>query len=149
MAQNYVFTQDDQMNPVYCIGCRAHIPIALSNRNGGLCDACLQQRAQATQQANAVSAAVAAGFSLCPHCHAVKVQSIPQYESSRSTNNGYVRAGLLLMMLSAAFLCCVPWAFFLMFGLGAIFILGGCLAPSRHIVSTTHHCTGCGAKWVV
>jgi len=35
------FTDDDRMNPVFCIGCRTHIPKAVSNSNRGLCPACV------------------------------------------------------------------------------------------------------------
>lgn len=47
MGAPYVFTQDDQMNPVYCVQCRAHIPIAVSNANRGLCAICSNQTVQA------------------------------------------------------------------------------------------------------
>ena len=38
--QSYHFTDDDRMQPIYCIGCRKHIPRALSNQNSGYCQVC-------------------------------------------------------------------------------------------------------------
>jgi len=37
----FVFTNADRMQPVYCIGCRTHIPRAVSNAGRGLCPDCL------------------------------------------------------------------------------------------------------------
>lgn len=149
MAQNYVFTQDDQMSPVYCIRCRSHIPRAVSNSNGGLCDDCLSHQRQAAQQAQAKASAAAVGLSACPHCHALKVQSIPQYESSAAISSSYIRAGLLLILLGVALFCCVWVVAIVMVGLGFLFIIIGFLTPSRHLVSTTYHCTACDARWVI
>ncbi len=41
MNPAYSYTADDQINPVYCIGCREHIPNAISNAGRGLCPVCL------------------------------------------------------------------------------------------------------------
>ena len=35
------YTADDRMQPVYCLGCRLQLPIAMSNANNGFCDDCL------------------------------------------------------------------------------------------------------------
>lgn len=35
------FTDEDRVSPVYCIGCRTHIPRTASNANRGLCAACI------------------------------------------------------------------------------------------------------------
>lgn len=43
----YIYDAQDQMSPVYCISCRAHIPRAVSNAQAGLCHACNPHRAQA------------------------------------------------------------------------------------------------------
>jgi hypothetical protein len=40
--RSYHYTDEDHMNPVFCISCRAHIPTALSNTNRGLCLECGQ-----------------------------------------------------------------------------------------------------------
>lgn len=42
------FTDDDQLNPVYCIGCRQQTPRAVSNANRGLCAACVAKLATPT-----------------------------------------------------------------------------------------------------
>lgn len=38
---SYHFTPDDQMQPVYCVGCRQHIPRTVSAAGRGLCPLCL------------------------------------------------------------------------------------------------------------
>lgn len=55
MALNpkYSYTQDDLMQPLYCTGCRQHIPKAVSNTGNGLCPDCIAS-------ANASAAATAA-----------------------------------------------------------------------------------------
>lgn len=37
----YVYSPDDQVNPVFCTGCRLHIPRAISTAGNGLCPSCL------------------------------------------------------------------------------------------------------------
>jgi hypothetical protein len=38
---NYSYTQDDLMQPLFCTGCRQHIPKAISNVGNGLCPVCV------------------------------------------------------------------------------------------------------------
>lgn len=39
--QGYSFTDEDRMNPIYCVGCRSHIPRTVSSANRGLCPVCI------------------------------------------------------------------------------------------------------------
>ncbi len=41
MDSRYHYTRDDKMQPVYCVGCRAHIPREISSMNRGLCPDCI------------------------------------------------------------------------------------------------------------
>lgn len=36
----YQFSKDDKLIPIYCIGCRTHIPRAVSNAQRGMCNIC-------------------------------------------------------------------------------------------------------------
>lgn len=38
---NYQFTDEDKLIPIYCIGCRQHIPRTVSKSNRGLCPVCV------------------------------------------------------------------------------------------------------------
>jgi hypothetical protein len=41
MSNSWIFTDEDALAPVYCLGCRNQVPKAMSNANSGFCDECL------------------------------------------------------------------------------------------------------------
>lgn len=45
------FTDEDRLFPVYCTRCRAHVPRAVSDASGGLCEDCQLQDVAAADQA--------------------------------------------------------------------------------------------------
>ena len=77
MAQAPDFTPDDHMNPVYCIQCRVHIPLSVSQQNGRLCPDCVQvnhqAQAAADQQRQAAHAQQAAAHQAAQQISAIAI----------------------------------------------------------------------------
>ena len=59
---SYHFTPDDRIQPVYCVGCRQHIPRVVSAAGRGLCPGCLAKLQGATSPAPALTPAPVPGI---------------------------------------------------------------------------------------
>ena len=82
---SYPFTPDDQMQPVYCVDCHAHIPRAVAQQHNGRCPNCNVQRLAVHQAAVAQQQAQAAYIAslpqvapeiVCPFCRRGAIYSI-------------------------------------------------------------------------
>lgn len=146
----YNFTQDDNLNPLYCIQCRTHIPRAVSNAGRGLCPLCIAKNQQASaNQALAQQAQQAAnqqaiyqfnsGMGLCPQCHSSNLEEIIERDGSTASALG--GAGCLGTMLG---LCC----FWPMLIVTIPMSLFGATSSSR-IVGRSRLCRYCGHRWPV
>jgi len=163
MAASYVFTVDDQMNPVYCLGCRAHIPKHISNQGKGHCPTCLALQAQAqqaqaqaqqlqAQQAQAAAQAAhqaiynhATGLGRCPQCSSPNIVEAPTRQAN-GAKNGLSGAGLVLMLIGALTFCLGGGFLFIV---GLILLIVGCCLPGDRVVSVSRYCNACGYRWQV
>lgn len=146
------FSPDDQMNPVYCVRCRAHVPRAVSNANGGVCSQCyalattLAQQQIAAHQQLAVQRQQAqfnlnSGLGSCPQCSSTNVQQIHGTVANGSKNS-LVTAGAVLLLLGL----CI-WPLFII-GL-VILIVGACMQPTNPTGHISRTCNCCGFRWPV
>jgi hypothetical protein len=155
-----VFTQDDQMFPVYCLACRVHIPRLVSNANQGYCAPCLIKHNQAVADAAAAKLAADAaaadayrqklfsantGKGFCPRCSSPNLldEDTSRVNSSRGNTQG---VGCILCLLSIL-LICVGGLWLLPIGL-IVLIVGFCL-PAKTSGSRVRHCQNCGNQWAV
>ncbi len=149
MGPPYVFTQDDQMNPVYCTQCRVHIPRVVSNQGRGLCPVCIannvaisQAQAQQTAQAHQFQQAqiynTATGLGSCPQCNS---PNIIQLDLHRPSNGGgLVVGGLVLCVCS---LCCF-WPLAIV---GVVMMIMGVVQRPSQPYGTSRVCRYCGHRW--
>ncbi len=98
-----MMTVDDQMQPVYCVKCRKHIPRAVSSANGGLCGYCLivqeqeiLQQDKARARADYTRKLTQMGYKenggVCLYCAEPKLWIKPGYDK----NAGIRSAGMLM-----------------------------------------------------
>lgn len=103
-----VFTVDDQMQPVYCVSCRVHIPRALSSANGGLCDPCKADQdaraAKAVHDANQkrfYDRMKAMGYrdnkAVCLYCGQPSVWVKPGYDKNQTMRGAGCALGMLCL----------------------------------------------------
>jgi hypothetical protein len=156
---SYVFTVDDQINPVYCINCRTHIPRSVSNSGRGLCPSCIQsQRVQQAQQAAANQAALVnqqqaaanhqqavfahqTGLGFCPQCRSTNVIQIAN-RTPNGSKSGLIGAGVTMMIISV--FCLWP-----LFVVGLILLIVGACQNSNNQIGTSRVCQYCGNRWAV
>lgn len=165
MSPVYHFTDADRMQPVYCIGCRAHIPDAVSKALRGLCPVCVAkiQSPQSSQikapqpltavQAPPLASTPAANFQSsqslptngqCPRCNGNQVLDKPVYETN-GTAVGLRSGGALVTLFGALTVCLGIGAVLLSIGI-VLWIVGACI-PMRRLASLSHQCHPCGFQW--
>ena len=150
----YIFTQHDQMFPVYCTSCRTHIPRAVSNANNGLCVSCAQAQAasnalQIQSQAQAAVAsqqalwAVDTGQGICPNCKSRNVLVTALTTSTKNTAMGNA-AGIFLIL--GICLACVY--------IGIVFLIVSAFCAVVYFCSNQPKvlgyqrcCRACGNQW--
>lgn len=173
----YSFTQDDRMNPVFCIGCRQHIPVAVSNAGRGLCPDCLGRLQQAQPAPSVAPPAVHTPYAhpavpapqpnqpwyagiLTPHQpqmvpgqfgHCPQCRSPYVAEFANYAQNGSATGlrsgGCLLLLVGVLTICLGVGPFLIVLGF-ILWIVGACL-PSRTQTSTSRGCHSCGFRWQV
>lgn len=85
MISNYIFSTEDMMDPVYCTGCHAHIPLAVSTIGNGKCLQCqladklndarkYKRKWQHWQRINDALLKAADEIPFCPQCQCPSVQ---------------------------------------------------------------------------
>lgn len=161
----YFFSQEDQMFPVYCTDCRAHIPKIISNQNGGLCPTCLakttlqfQQRvvSQMQAQAQAQTAQKAqqqalfdknTGLGKCPQCQSTNIVQFDNKVENQGQANAFGITGLVCIAVGAITFCVGG---FLLVGLGIFFLLGATISSfQKQKINTSRQCEHCGYRWQV
>lgn len=161
MSAPFLFTPDDQIYPVYCTQCRAHIPRAVSNAGHGLCPSCIQANQAAAvasaAQAQAAQAAQAqaqqqqrhalyhtnTGMGLCPQCSSPNIVQVVD-QVPNPAKNALMGAGCLLALVGV-FLCFL--GFLLPVGI-VLMIVGACL-PANKATGLSRSCRYCGHRWAV
>jgi hypothetical protein len=159
MSNSYVFLDEDEFNPIYCVECRLHIPRAYSDANRGLCADCLE--AQEKAAANALAQKQAAlnqqaaqdaqrqqlvystntGRGKCPQCSSVNIAET-QERVSNSSGGTMKATGCVLIVVSI--ICFWPLAI-----VGIVLCVLGMFTPSTAVVGTSRSCQACGYRWKV
>lgn len=149
----WVFTTDDQVNPVVCLGCRELIPRAVFNSGLGYCPACIESRTevQAELTQNAILAehrkvkameAVAdaglhedTGLGMCPYCRSKNVVESRRYRPGVL----FLGFGVILAYLLFGEFGVIPAAI-------AVAVIIASLWNDPRLV-TSRHCRYCGSRW--
>lgn len=155
--QPFVFTQDDLMQPVYCIQCRAHIPRAVSNANKGVCGSCLSAptpqvsplslQAVIPPQQVAMQQAIATNFGLgrCPICGSSQVNEYANTVENDSKRT-WGSVSLIFILIGAVTIC---FGGFVFITLGIIFFIVSLCTPDQKTLSYGRSCGGCGHRWQI
>jgi hypothetical protein len=161
MNPAYSYTLDDQMNPIFCIGCRQHIPDAVSKAGRGLCPECIAKlnQTQASPQVQApqppplavpppqavpTPQAIAPPQGLCPRCSSIQVLDKPVYNTN-GTAVALRSGGAVITLLGALTVCLGIGAVLL--PIGIVLWVVGVFLPMRRLVSLSHQCHPCGFQW--
>lgn len=155
---SYTFTDDDMMQPVYCIGCRQHIPKVVSNFGLGLCPTCLNAKqaaqqaqtnaqaaaaaqVQAAQQAKAQAVyAVATGLGICPAYRSTNIEQVVN-RTTNGSRGSLQAAGCMMGMISL--FCLWPLAI-----VGILLFLVGACQPASNVTGYSRICRYCGHRWL-
>jgi len=161
----YAFTPDDNMFPVYCTGCRAHIPKLISTANNGPCPTCLQnqqaaaraaaqaqgaaqQQAQATQDAQAAAVYnVDTGMGACPQCTSRNIVQFEDTVPNTGEKNGVALAALACFIIGLLTVCF--WIGIPLIILSVILLIIGLCMPGTKKIGTSRQCRYCGFRWHV
>lgn len=141
--QTVLFTDEDQMFPVYCPQCKAHIPRALSNVQK-ICNGCQSQAAyQSAAQIQLQQAqmqqfyATNTGLGICQQCQSTNIGE----QTSGSQGCGQAAFGIAAIVTGLlGFFFCPLWCGTLLF-IGLMFVV-----PRDEI---SRWCKSCGNRWIV
>jgi hypothetical protein len=134
MNPNYTYAADDGMNPVYCIGCRQHIPQDLSNQGRGLCPVCVGKVAPAAPP-------VASAMS-CPNCRSTALNNVEEPNGLEALKVTLYVVGGLLTAFGVLMICLYIGIF--MIPVGLAMLIGAVFVPTKR---KARLCGSCGYRF--
>lgn len=120
------------MQPVYCIGCRTHIPLAISNANKGYCPTCVPPP-------KVVPVVDPPKHAYCPQCQSIELEDIVHREPTSARTIWYTGVATSVFAL---FTC-----LWIMWVVTIPIALVGISLPWSKVTGTSRRCTACGNQW--
>lgn len=146
-----MFTDEDNLYPVYCTKCKAHTPRAVSNANNGLCANCVAPAPQVLSNPTPTKykptdPRPVAGK--CPVCHMGNVLEIP-HTVPNMLHQAIEILGLISIVcgigLGFTVIGICPGA--VLAGLGFLLFFAAMLIPPNYVASRSRRCESCGHQW--